>query len=88
MVKGNIKLLIYELLDLIDKNNYESYEEIESRLRSGKLISYLLQKYKMPVFSKTDTQEISDLLKEKVGCNETVYRNGLIYLIEILLDCK
>ncbi len=88
MLKSNIKLLIYDLLDLIDKNNYESCEEIETRLRTGKLVSYLLQKYKMPVFSKTDTQEISDLLKEKAGCNETVYSNGLIYLIEILLDCE
>ena len=88
MLKGNIKLLIYDLLDLIDKNNYESCEEIETRLRTGKLVSYLLQKYKMPVFLKTDTQEISDLLKEKAGCNETVYNNGLIYLIEILLDCE
>lgn len=87
MLKSNIKLLIYDLLHLIDKNNYESCEKIESKLSTGGLVSYLLKKYKMPSFLKTDTQEISELLKEMAGCNETVYNNGLIYLIEILLEC-
>ena len=88
MQKSNIKLLIYDLLALIDKDNYESCKEVENGLKTGKLVPYLLQKYEMSYFSKTDTQEISDLLKEKVGCNETCYTNGLIYLIEILLDCE
>ena len=87
MLKSNVKLLIYDLLDLIDKNNYESCEEIERRIACGKLISYLSDKYPMPCFLKTSTQEVSDFLKEKVGCNEINYTNGLIYLIDILLDC-
>ena len=87
MVKGNIKSLIYDLLKLIDNNDFESCEKIEQELKDGKLISFLLDKYPMSCFSKTDTQEVSDLLKERIGCNESIYENGLIYLIEILLDC-
>ena len=34
-----------------------------------------------------DTQKISQFLKEKIGCAEKEYNSGLIYLIEILLDC-
>ena len=87
MVKSNIKLLIYDLLNLIDNDNYESCEEIERGLKSGKLIKYLLEKYNLPCFTKTNMQEVVDLLRLEQGCHETTYKNGLIYLIEILLDC-
>lgn len=87
MVKSNIKLLIYDLLSLIDNDSYESCEEIERGLKSGKLIKHLLEKYNMPCFTKTDMQEVIDLLKLEKGCHETTYKNGLIYLIEMLLDC-
>lgn len=87
MLKSNVKLLIYDLLDLIDNNNCESCETIERMLGGGRLVPYLLEKYNMSYFSKTDTQEVNNLLKEKVGCNESQYKNGLIYLIDILLDC-
>ena len=86
MLQGNIKLLIYDLLNLIDNKNFESCKEIEKRLSEGNLIAYLLDKYNMPCFSKTDTQEVGKLLKERIGCVEKDYENGLIYLIDVLLD--
>ena len=86
MLKGSVKALIYDLLNLIDNAKYESCEEIEQKLLKGTLITYLLDKYNLPCLSKTDTQEVSDLLKEKIGCYETNHKNGLIYLIETLLD--
>lgn len=88
MQKSNVKILIYDLLDLIDNGSYESFGEIERRFERGNLISYLLDKYNMPNFSKTDTQEIGELLKERIGCVEKNYENGLIYLIDVLLDCE
>ena len=75
MTKGNVKALIYDLLSLIDNAKSESCEEIEQRLNNGKLVSYLLDTYNMPCFSKVNTREVSDLLKEKAGCNETNYGN-------------
>lgn len=87
-MKSNIKLLIYDLLNLIDDAKHESCEEIEQRLSNGKLITYLLDKYDMPYFSKTDTQDVSDILKSRVGCTNKHYENGLIFIVDVLLDCE
>lgn len=87
-MRSNIKLLIYDLLNLIDDKKQESCEEIEQRLNSGTLITYLLDKYDMPYFSKTGTQDVSDILKSRVGCANKYYENGLIFLVDVLLDCE
>ena len=88
MLNSNVKLLIYDLLELIDNDNFESCQKIEQDMKKGKLISSLLDKYSMRNFIKTDIEKVSALLKERTGCNEITYKNGLIYLIEILLDCE
>ncbi len=88
MLKANTKLLIYDLLELIDNDNFESSENIKQLLSTGKLIPYLVSKYNMSCFSKTDTQEISIMLRDRIGCHEINFKNGLIWLIEVLLDCE
>ena len=89
-MNSSIKFLIYDLLELINANKFETYTNIQQRLKSGEIVDYLLKTYAMTNLRKVDTQKAVELLKEKMGVfDNNLYeeKNGFLYLIEILLDC-
>ena len=89
-MNSSIKFLIYDLLELINANKFETCTNIQQRLKSGEIVDYLLKTYAMTNLRKVDTQKAVELLKEKMGVfDNNLYeeKNGFLYLIEILLDC-
>lgn len=89
MKNNTIKLLIYDILGLINEGVHESCTEIEKLLDSGEIVNYLLQKYEMRHVRLMNYQEATDLLKENRGAfTNEVYKkeNGLLFLIEALLE--
>ncbi|MBR3864310.1 MAG: hypothetical protein IKJ19_04235 [Clostridia bacterium] len=89
-MNSNIRLLIYDVLKLIDAGKTISCTEIDTLIKKGELVNYLLEKYKVDYIKKGNPNEANLLIAKKSGVfsNENFKEiNGLLYLIEVLLDC-
>lgn len=86
----NTKLFIYDILDLIDSGIAITCKEVEKLISKGKIVNFVLERSKNKYLNKGNLQEVVNLIAINNGVfSNEIFKNenGLLYLIQILLDC-
>lgn len=95
MVKKQLKVFAFAIIELIDSGIFESGETVISKLNSGELAEYLREKYsgRMPLLIVSDLSSVNKMILDACGGDASFYlskypktNNGLTILMNLIIN--
>ena len=95
MIKKQLKILAFAIIELIDSGICENGEILIRKLNAGELVEYLREKYagRMPLLIVSDLSSVNKTILDACGGDASFYlskypktNNGLTILMNLIIN--